>query len=191
LTGNDTTALLNSVAPDNPSAAEHLLPLVYEELRRLACRKMAHESSDHTLQPTALVHEAYARLVGGGASRKWNGRAHFYAAAARAMRRILLDDARRKRSAKCGGKWIRADLDVDLVAAKPESDAKLLGVDAALTELARTEPQVAKLVELRFFTGVGIEEAAEMLDISPRTANRYWTYARAWMRRELMRLNPL
>lgn len=188
---HDTTELLNSIAHGNPFAAEQLLPLVYEELRHLAGRKMARESSDHMLQPTALVHEAYARLIGTGGTRRWNGRAHFYAAAASAMRRILLDEARRKHSAKCGGKWSRTDLDVDLVAAKTESDAKMLGLDAALIELARIEPQVAKLVELRFFTGVSIEEAAEILEISPRTANRHWMYARAWIRRELVRMNQL
>lgn len=188
---NDTTQLLNSIAHGNPFAAEQLLPLVYEELRHLAGRKMARESSDHMLQPTALVHEAYARLIGGNGTRKWNGRAHFYAAAAGAMRRILLDEARRKHSAKYGGKWCRTDMDVDLVAAKTESDAKMLGLDAALIELARIEPQVAKLVELRFFTGVSIEEAAELMDISPRTANRHWMYARAWIRRELARMNQL
>jgi RNA polymerase sigma factor (TIGR02999 family) len=191
LTQVDTTEVLNSLGQGNADAAEKLLPLVYEELRRLAARKMAREASDHTLQPTALVHEAYARLMGGDSNRKWNGRTHFYAAAAAAMRRILLDEARRRHSAKFGGNWVRKEMDVDLLAAEPEDEAKLLGLDVALTKLADVEPEVAKLVELRFFTGVSIEEAAQMLEISPRTANRHWTYARAWIRRELERMNGL
>jgi RNA polymerase sigma factor (TIGR02999 family) len=189
LTQVDTTEVLNSLGQGNADAAEKLLPLVYEELRRLAARKMAREASDHTLQPTALVHEAYARLMGGDSNRKWNGRTHFYAAAAGAMRRILLDEARRRHSAKFGGNWVRKEMDVDLLASEPEDEAKLLGLDVALTKLADVEPEVAKLVELRFFTGVSIEEAAQMLEISPRTANRHWTYARAWIRRELERMN--
>jgi RNA polymerase sigma factor (TIGR02999 family) len=191
LTEVDTTEVLNAAGRGDARAAEQLLPLVYEELRRLAARKMAREASDHTLQPTALVHEAYARLIGAGVERKWNGRSHFYAAAASAMRRILLDQARRKHSAKCGGNWIRKDLDVDLLVTEPAGEVKLLGLDIALTRLSEIQPQVAKLVELRFFIGVSIEEAAQLLDISRRTANRHWTYARAYIRRELERMNGL
>ena len=187
----DATRLLNAAAQGDSRAAERLLPLVYEELRRLAARNMSRESADHTLQPTALVHEAYARLVGGDVAQQWSGRGHFFAAAAKAMRRILIEEARRKQSEKRGGNWTRRDVDVEQLVANPPDDAKLLGLDEALTKLAEEEPQIARLVELRFFAGLGIDEAAQMLQVSPRTAKRHWAYARAWLRRELERLNEV
>lgn len=193
----DVTLLLNAIEQGDRRAAGQLLPLVYDELRRLAARNMRRESPDHTLEPTALVHEAFVRLVGpGGASgeggagggRSWHGRAHFFAAAATAMRRILIESARRKQRDKRGGGLIRQSLDDDLLAAAAaDADDRLLALDEALTKLAATQPELARLVELRFFTGLGVEEAAELMGVSPRTAKRNWSYARAWLRREIER----
>ena len=168
-----------------PSAAGQLLPLIYDELRKLAAQKLAREQPGQTLQATALVHEAYFRLVGNdGDARRWNGRGHFFAAAATAMRRILIERARRKRCQIHGGGRQRRELHPDLVAST-EPDEDLLALDTALAKLAERDPVKARLVELRYFAGLTGEEAAEILGISARTADRYWVYTRAWLRREM------
>jgi RNA polymerase sigma factor (TIGR02999 family) len=168
----------------DPSAAEALLPLVYDELRKLAAQKLAHEPPGQSLQATALVHDAYLRLVGNGATRGWNGRGHFFAAAAMAMRRILIERARQKHCQIRGGERRRQDLHPDIIAAI-EPDQNLLALDAALVRLAEQDPVKARLVELRYFAGLTGEEAAEILGISASTADRHWVYARAWLRREM------
>ena len=179
---SDVTRLLDAAAAGQPHAAAELLPLVYAELRRLAAHRLAGEKAGHTLQPTALVHEAYLRLVGGDQPRDWSGRGHFFAAAAQAMRRILVEIARRKAAGKCGGGRARADVDVaDLVA--PEQADELLAVHEALDGLAATDPQAAELVQLRYFAGLSIPEAADVLGIGARSADRLWAFARAWLRR--------
>jgi RNA polymerase sigma factor (TIGR02999 family) len=160
-----------------------LLPLVYEELRKLAVAKMAHEAPGHTLQPTALVHEVWLRLVG-PADQPWNGRGHFFAAAAEAMRRILVEKARRKRRLKHGGAWQRIDVS-QLDLASTADDDQLLAVDEALERLAQRDPQGAELIKLRFFAGLPNVEAARLLGIPERTAKRTWAYARAWLHEEL------
>jgi RNA polymerase sigma factor (TIGR02999 family) len=176
---SNVTALLQVVKPGDPLTAAQLLPLVYDELRRLAAYRLSRESPGQTLQPTALVHEAYLRLVNGGLTR-WDNRNHFFAAAAEAMRRILVENGRRKRSLKHGGGLTRQPLEeAELLAPEPRED--VLALDAALTELATTDRAAADLVQLRYFGGLSIPEAAEVLGISPRTANRLWTYARAWL----------
>jgi RNA polymerase sigma factor (TIGR02999 family) len=181
---SDVTRLLDAAAAGDPHAAGRLLPLVYDELRRLAAQRLAHEKPGLTLQPTALVHEAYLRLVGGGDDEGWNGRGHFFAAAAEAMRRILVEAARRRRAAKHGGGRAREDLNADLVpAAEPRED--LLALDEALDRLAATNRQAAELVQLRYFAGLTLPDAAEALGMAPRTAGRLWAYARAWLRREI------
>jgi RNA polymerase sigma factor (TIGR02999 family) len=157
---------------------------VYHELRKLAGQKLARERPGQTLEPTALVHEAYLRLVEGGAEREWNGRGHFFGAAATAMRRILIERARKKRRRIHGGGRKRQELRPDIVPAS-EPDQDLLALDAALTKLADRDPIKARLVELRYFAGLTGEQAAEILGISARTADRYWVYARAWLRREM------
>jgi RNA polymerase sigma factor (TIGR02999 family) len=179
---HDVSHLLNAIEQGDPQAASQLLPLVYDELRRLAAQKLAHEKPGQTLQPTALVHEAYLRLVGGEEDRAWNGRGHFFAAAAVAMRRILVDAARRKHTQKHGGLQRRP---LDPVVAAPEPDEELLALDGALEKLAAVDPLKARLVELRFFAGLTGEQAAEVLGISPTTADRHWAYARAWLRAEV------
>lgn len=186
----DPPQLLDATDGGDPRAAEQLLPLVYDELRRLAERHMRREASDHTLQATALVHEAYVRLVGRDGSRKWGGRRHFLAAAAAAMRRILVDEARRRQAAKRGGGAVRQDFDTASLAVDARENDRLLAVDEAVRRLAAAEPGLARLVELRFFGGLTLEEAAEVLDISPRTAKRHWSYARAWLRREMDEAPP-
>ena len=180
---SDVTKILERVARGDGKAAEELLPLVYEELRKLAAHKMAKEQPGQTLQPTALVHEAWLRLIG-PANPKFHGRAHFFAAAAEAMRRILIEGARRKARAKRGGGWERVDL-VDLQLATESDPLTLLGIDEALEKLARLHPDKAALVKLRFFVGLSLPEAAQALDLSPTTAKRYWTFARAWLYGEL------
>jgi RNA polymerase sigma factor (TIGR02999 family) len=175
--------LLESIDRGDEQAASKLLPLVYDELRRLAGRKMGREKPGQTIGATGLVHEAYLRLVGGG-EKSYRDRSHFFAAAATAMRRILIDNARRKRSQKHGGDRVREPLDV---IAAPEDNEELLALDEALDRLAAKEPQKAKLVELRYFAGLTNDEAAEALGISPTTADRYWAYARAWLRAEVSR----
>jgi RNA polymerase sigma factor (TIGR02999 family) len=177
---NAVTRILHGAAAGDPSAASQILPLVYDELRRLASQRLSAERADHTLQATALVHEAYVRLVEGDHTPHWNGRGHFYAAAAEAMRRILIDSARRKRRRKHGGELRRVDLD-DAAPVARAADVDLLSLDEALTKLAATEPVKAELVKLRFFAGMTVPAAAEALGISRATAERYWTYARLWL----------
>jgi len=180
---SDVTQMLNAIEHGDPNAAEALLPVVYEELRKLAAQKMAHEAPGQTLQPTALVHEAWLRLTG-NENVKWDGRAHFFAAAAEAMRRILIDNARRKQRLRHGGGQQRVDiLEVDIPAAA--NDEELLAVSDALDKLAAHNQAKAELVKLRYFVGLTIEEAAEILGISAPTAKRHWTYARAWLYREI------
>jgi RNA polymerase sigma factor (TIGR02999 family) len=180
---NDVTAILEKIEQGDPRAADQLLPLVYAELRRLAAQRLAREASGNTLQPTALVHEAYLRLVGED-DVHWNSRGHFFAAAAEAMRRILVESARRRRSGKRGGDRERQELDAEQLAA-PETREDLLALDEALNRLAAANPEAANLVQLRYFAGLSLPEAAESLGISARTAGRVWAYARAWLRREI------
>lgn len=179
---NDVTRLLDALQADDPQAAEKLLPLVYDELRRLAAAWMAREQAGHTLDATALVHEAYLRLVGDESGRRFTDRQHFFRAAATAMRRILIDRARRKRTRKRGGGQRRQRLDG---IAAPQPDEELIAVDAALEKLAACDPLKAKLVELRFFAGLTGAQAAEVLGIAPITADRWWNYARAWLQADM------
>jgi RNA polymerase sigma factor (TIGR02999 family) len=183
---NDVTRILFAIETGDPHAAEQLLPLVYDELRRLAVQKLAHEKPGQTLQATALVHEAYLRLVDTDAMQQWNSRGHFFAAAAEAMRRILVENARRKKAEKHGGGWQRHELlDAELAVDSTSND--LFAVDEALTRFAAEHPRAARLVHLRFFLGQTLEEAAALLGVDARTAYRDWAYARAWLRRELDR----
>jgi RNA polymerase sigma factor (TIGR02999 family) len=175
----EVTRLLESIGQGDPHAARQLLPLVYDGLRRLAAQKLAHEAPGQTLQATALVHEAYLRLVGAGQDH-WQGRRHFFAAAAEAMRRILIENARRRRRQKRGGGRARLDLDAAALAA-PQPCADLLDLDEALTRLAAVDRAAAELVQLRYFAGLSIPQAAEVLGIAPRSADRLWAYARAWL----------
>ena len=184
---SDVTRILSAIEQGDPHAAAQLLPLVYDELRRLAAQKLAQEKPGQTLQATALVHEAYLRLVGTKAAQRWDSRGHFFAAAAEAMRRILIDQARRKQAEKHGGGWQRHDL-LEAELAIDSTGGDLLAVDAALSRLATQEPLIARLVELRVFAGLTLAEAARCLGLSQRTAYRHWAYARAWLRRELDRL---
>jgi RNA polymerase sigma factor (TIGR02999 family) len=181
---SEVTQILQQVDAGDPSAAEELLPLVYDELRRLAARNMARESPDHTLQPTALVHEAYLRLVGGPQAEHWNSRGHFFAAAAEAMRRILVENARRKQRLKHGGELLRVESS-ELTEQAARGDNLVLSVDESLASLAEQNAQAAQLVKLRFFGGLTLPEAAAALNISPRTADRLWAYAKAWLHQEL------
>jgi RNA polymerase sigma factor (TIGR02999 family) len=181
---NEVTRILDAIEQGEPGAAEELLPLVYQELRRLAAWRMANEPPGQTLQPTALVHEAWLRLVGSDGQAQFQNRAHFFAAAAEAMRRILIDNARRKLAARHGGKQQRVDIqDVD-VALELKYD-ELLAVNDALDKFAARDNEKAELVKLRYFAGMKIEEAAEVLGISVPTANRWWAYARAWLFHEV------
>jgi RNA polymerase sigma factor (TIGR02999 family) len=180
---SEVTRILSGIEQGDPRAAEQLLPLVYEELRRLATQKLAKEHPGQTLQATALVHEAYLRLVDSerlGSSPPWNSRGHFFAAAAEAMRRILIDTARKKRRRKHGGDRQRLELD-ELTMPPNDRAGDLLALDDALTKLAQREPVKAELVKLRYFAGLTLEEAAACLDIAPATAKRYWAVARAWL----------
>src|SRR5436189_4452670 len=180
---SDVTRILECAQKGDPKAAAELLPLVYEELRKLAASKMANEAPGNTLQPTALVHEAWLRLVGND-NPKFAGRAHFFAAAAEAMRRILIDRARSKRALRHGGGQARVDIQqIDL--ASPDADEQLLAVNEALDKLAAQDPIEAELVKLRYFVGLTVEEAADLLDISPRTARNYWAHARTWLYQEI------
>jgi RNA polymerase sigma factor (TIGR02999 family) len=184
----DVTRLLDAAAAGDLRAAADLLPLVYDELRQLAAVRLSAEAPDQTLQATALVHEAYLRVTGGdqqGEPRKWDGRGHFFAAAATAMRRILVERARRRHRVKHGGGRRRQELQPDLVAA-PEMDEELIALDAALAKLAERDPVKARLVDLRYFAGLTGDQAAEILGISPSTADRHWLFARAWLRREVL-----
>ncbi len=176
---SEFTRILSAVEQGDPHAAEQLLPLVYDELRKLAAARMAAESSDHTLQPTALVHEAYLRLVG-SADTQWNGRGHFFAAAAEAMRRILVEAARRKKRERHGGDLKRLALaDLDVPAETPDED--VLALSEAIDRLAIANPRAAELVKLRYFAGLTGREAASVLNISPRKADQVWAYARTWL----------
>jgi RNA polymerase sigma factor (TIGR02999 family) len=177
---SDVTRILNELAQGDRHQAGELLAVVYDELRRLAAQKLAREAAGQTLQPTALVHEAYLRLVGPRADAHWDNRGHFFAAAAEAMRRILIENARRKRRLKRGGDRRRVDLDqVEAVADSPAED--LLTLDEALAALAAEDAPKADLVKLRFFAGLSVEEAATCLGVSRATADRWWAYARAWL----------
>jgi RNA polymerase sigma factor (TIGR02999 family) len=183
---SDVTHILSAIEQGDPHAAEQLLPLVYDELRRLAAARMAAERPDHTLDATALVHEAYLRLVG---DHHFESCRHFFATAAEAMRRILIENARRRRRQKRGGQLKRFDLDAVPVAA-PENDERLLALDAALDRFAAIEPLKAELLKLRSFGGLSLDEAAAMLGVSPSTADRWWAYARAWLRVEISGEKP-
>jgi RNA polymerase sigma factor (TIGR02999 family) len=181
---SEMTRILSAIEQGDPSAAEQLLPLVYEELRRLAAEKMANERPGQTLEATALVHEAYLRLVGNGQEPHWNGRGHFFAAAAEAMRRILIENARRKHALKRGGEAKRVDLDAIELADRPPSE-KLLALEDALIRLTEKDPVKGQLVKLRYFAGLTTQETAAVLGISTATADRYWAYARAWLQNEI------
>jgi RNA polymerase sigma factor (TIGR02999 family) len=177
---NDVTRILSAIEQGDPHAADQLLPLVYDALRQLAAQRLSREKPGQTLQATALVHEAYLRLVSAEQRQHWDSRGHFFAAAAEAMRRILIENARRKRCPKHGGGWQRVAMDeADALAGLPSND--LLALDEALTRLAREAPAKAELVKLRYFAGFSIDEAADLLGISRATAKRYWVYARAWL----------
>lgn len=183
---SDVTQILQAIERGDPRAADELLPLVYHELRRLAAHKMANEVSGHTLQPTALVHEAYLRLVGSGQSQQWDGRGHFFGAAAEAMRRILVESARRKKRLKHGGELQRVALeDVDLPLPMP--DDELLALDEALDRLATVDSRAAQVVKLCFFVGLTQDQAGKELGISLATAERLWSFARAWLFQEMQK----
>jgi RNA polymerase sigma factor (TIGR02999 family) len=182
---SDVTRILSQIESGDPSAAGQLLPLVYEELRKLAAVRLAQEKPGQTLQATALVHDAYIRLVGDGdRDQSWDNRGHFFAAAAEAMRRILVESARKKRRVKHGGGRNRVDLE-EAASLADESGDDLLSLDAALARFAALEPVKAELVKLRYFAGCSIDDAADLLDISRTSAKRYWVYARAWLLAEL------
>lgn len=180
----DVTRILSQIESGDPSAAEQLLPLIYDKLRELAAARLAHEKPGQTLQATALVHEAYLRLVGVEQNQQWNSRGHFFAAAAEAMRRILIDAARRKKAAKHGGGQTRVELD-DSLASLVERPEEAIAVDEALDALARDDAHAAELVKLHYFGGFSLEETGQLLGMSRATAYRSWTYARAWLRAAL------
>jgi RNA polymerase sigma factor (TIGR02999 family) len=181
---SDVTRILSAIEQGDPRAAEQLLPLVYDELRKLAAQRLAKEAPGQTLQATALVHEAYVRLVGAGEEQPWEGRGHFFAAAAEAMRRILIEAARRKGRQKRGGALKRVDLNsADLVSRSAPDE--LLIIDEAINKLAADDAEAAQLIKLRYFAGLSVEDAAEMAGISRSTAYEHWAYARAWLHREL------
>jgi len=186
---SDVTRILESIELGDPKAADELLPLVYGELRKLAASKMAHEAPNQTLQPTALVHEAWLRMVGND-NPQFANRAHFFAAAAEAMRRILIDNARRKRALRHGGDQHRVDFE-GVEFAAPCDEEEILAVNEALEKLAAQDKVQAELVKLRYFVGMTLEETAAVLDISARTADNYWAYARAWLYKEIERTRGL
>jgi RNA polymerase sigma factor (TIGR02999 family) len=181
---NDVTRILSAIEQGDPQAAEQLLPLVYEELRKLAAQKLAREKPGQTLQATALVHEAYLRLVGQEEAQHWNSRGHFFAAVAEAMRRILVEQARRRVATKRGGQVVRESLDPDEIVA-PGPDERILAIHDALDGLAQADPGAAVLVKLRFFGGMTMGQAADVLGISVRSAQDLWSYARTWLRRRM------
>ena len=181
---SDVTRILSQIESGDPLAAEKLLPLVYDELRKLAAARLAQEQPGQTLQATALVHDVYLRLVGTETAQQWNSRRHFFGAAAEAMRRILIEKARRKKREKHGGDWKRVELDPNAVL-EPESDERLLMLNDALNRFATHAPEKAELLKLRWFGGLSLDEAASMIGISPSTADRWWSYARAWLRVEV------
>src|SRR5437762_948601 len=181
----EVTRILSAIQKGDPIGSEQLLPLVYDELRKLAAQKLAQEKAGQTLQATALVHEAYLRLVGAGDDQGWDSRGHFFAAAAEAMRRLLIDRARQKHAEKRGGAHKRLDIDaVDL--ATTATPDQLLALDEALAKLARGDPAAARLVELRYFAGLSVDEAGKALGVSTATAYRHWNYARVWLQAELL-----
>jgi RNA polymerase sigma factor (TIGR02999 family) len=181
---SDVTRILSAVEQGDPKASDQLLPLVYKELRRLAAQRLAEEKPGQTLQATALVHEAYLRLVGNENGQNWNSRGHFFMAAAEAMRRILIENARRKQRLRHGGGQKRVDIEQLELRADQSAD-ELVSLDEALARLAIEEPSAAQVVKLRYFAGLTIEEAAAALGISLRTANRDWAFAKAWLRQQL------
>jgi len=183
---SDVTRILSAIEQGEPHAADQLLPLVYDELRKLAAQRLSQEKPGQTLQATALVHEAYLRLVGADLKQPWDSRGHFFAAAAEAMRRILVENARRKSTQKHGGNLVRRTLE-DLPQVAPELGEDLLALDEALEKFAKEEPVKAELVKLRHFAGLTVDQTAEVLNISPATADRYWAYARAWLHAEISR----
>ena len=185
---SEATNMVAAIQRGEKKASDELLPLVYTELRRLATYKMAHLQPGHTLQPTALVHEAYLRLVG-EPEQKWNGRGHFFAAAAEAMRRILIENARRKAAVRHGGGKRAIALDEVEIAAELKED-EMLTINESLEKLARLDPEKAELVKLRYFAGMTLREAADVLNISERSAKRYWAYARVWLLRDINRQQP-
>jgi RNA polymerase sigma factor (TIGR02999 family) len=181
---NDVTQILSRIESGDPTAAEQLLPLVYDELRRLAAQRLTREKPGQTLQATALVHEAFVRLVGTDTAPQWNGRGHFFAAAAEAMRQLLIERARQKKRIRHGGGRQRIDLDMQLCISA-DGDDTLLSINDALERLAAKEPEPAQVVKLRYFGGLTIEETAAAMNVSVRTVNRQWSYARAWLYRQL------
>jgi RNA polymerase sigma factor (TIGR02999 family) len=185
---SDVTRILTAIKQGDLNAADELLPLVYDDLRQLAAARLAHEKPGQTLQATALVHDAYIRLVGADQKQLWDSRGHFFAAAAEAMRRILVELARKKARIRHGGEHRRTQLaEAEIV--DSDDDEQILLLDEALTRLAAARPQAAELVKLRFFSGLTVNEAAEMLNLSERTARRLWLFARAWLRREIERID--
>jgi RNA polymerase sigma factor (TIGR02999 family) len=182
---SDVTRILSQIESGDPSAAELLIPLVYDELRKLAAARLAHEQPGQTLQATALVHDAYLRLVDVEQAQRWNSRGHFFAAAAEAMRRILIERARGKGREKRGGDWRRVNFE-ELDAATSLSPDQLVALDDALERLAKLDAHAGELVKLRYFAGLGLDQAAEALGISTATAYRHWAYARAWLQTELL-----
>ena len=181
---SDVTRILSAIEQGDPNAASQLMPLVYDELRRLAAERLGHEKPGQTLQATALVHEAYLRLVDVEQAQRWNSRGHFFAAAAEAMRRILIENARRKHSQRRGGRHARCELRDDDRVEIPVGD-ELIDLDEALTKLASADPKAAELVKLRVFAGMTVEEVAQVQGVSARTVKRNWVYARAWLGRQL------
>ena len=181
---SNVTAILSQIEQGDPHAAKQLLPLIYQELRTLAAQKLAQEKPGQTLQPTALVHEAYLRLVDVEKAQQWNSRGHFFSAAAEAMRRILVEQARRRGRKRHGGGLHRVELLDAEVSATP-CDEEILLLDEAIERLGGVRPQAAELVKLRFFSGLSVEEAASLVGVSPRTSRRLWVFARAWLRREM------
>lgn len=181
---SEVTRILSAIEQGDAQAATELLPLVYDELRRLAAAKMAREAPGATLQATALVHEAYLKLVDGNVGLCWDSRGHFFAAAAEAMRRILVDQARQRQALKRGGQWKRVDL-VESIEAEPDMSDRLLKIDEALEKLQQTNARAAELVKLKYFGGLTLREAAQCLGISPRTVDDVWAYSRAWLFREI------
>ena len=186
---SEVTRVLSAIEGGDPQAAEQLLPLVYNELRKLAAQKLAQEKPGQTLQATALVHEAYLRLVGADPKKPWDGRRHFFAAAAEAMRRILIDRARHKQTRKAGGGRRRLDLDDIEPVLEEENGDRLLALDEALRQLEAEDPRKAELVKLRFFAGLTAEQAAAALGVSASTAEKDWTYARSWLRVAIDRMS--
>jgi RNA polymerase sigma factor (TIGR02999 family) len=181
---SEVTRILSAIEVGDPQAAEKLLPLVYEELRKLAAQKLAQEKPGQTLQATALVHEAYLRLVDTNQTQQWNSRGHFFAAAAEAMRRILVEQARRKQAEKHGGDWVQVPLPAEVAAPETRSE-DLVALDEALSRLEQHDPEAARLVKLRYFAGLSHQEAAEVLGVSRGRADRLWALARAWLFRQL------